>query len=231
MDWHTLSGPCKPGWPDLLAPTPLAPDGHPDLSGMWAIDAQGFSESLDDYLDGGVSMRLWAQAVIAERQMNGAGAVPTARCLPPSIPMHVIGTIAHPMKIVQQHSLIAILYEYFGEFRQVFLDGRSLPGALNPTWLGYSVGRWDGNELIVDSTGFNGKIWLDTVGHPVTDALQVEERFRRRDFGHLKLQITIDDRQAYAKPWTVTMKMHLVTQGDLLEYVCNENERDVAHTR
>jgi hypothetical protein len=95
--------------------------------------------------------------------------------------------------------------------------------------LGYSVGRWDGNELIVDSTGFNGKIWLDTVGHPARDALHVKERFRR-DFG-LELQITIDDRQAYAKPWTVAMKMHLVTQGDLLEYVCNENEGDVARTR
>jgi hypothetical protein len=198
---------------------------------MWAIDAKGFSEGLADYLDGGLPMQMWAQALTDERQTNGAAATPTARCLPPGIPMHAVSTIAHPLKIAQRQDLTVILYEYFGEFRQVFLDGRLVPKEPNPTWLGYSIGRWSGSELVVDSIGFNGKIWLDTAGHPATDALHIIESFRRRDYGHLELRMTIDDQQAYTVPWTVTMKMHLVSEGDLLEYVCNENERDALHTR
>jgi len=145
--------------------------------------------------------------------------------------MHALSTVAHPLKIVQEPSLIVILYEYFGEFRQVFLDGRTLEKDPNPTWLGYSIGRWDGNDLVVASSGFNGQIWLDTPGHPATDALHITERFQRRDYGHLTVRMTIDDPQAYTKPWTATISMHLVTTGDLLEYVCNENEKDAPHTR
>jgi hypothetical protein len=137
----------------------------------------------------------------------------------------------HPIKIIQQPNLVVLLCEYFGEFRQVFLDGRTLAKDPNPTWMGYSVGRWDGNVLIVDSTGFNGKIWLDTPGHPATDALHITERFERPDSGHLEVQLTIDDPQAYTKPWTVRLEMHLLPDGDLLEYVCNENEKDAPHVR
>ena len=162
---------------------------------------------------------------------NVAAGTPTARCLPPGIPMHTLSTIAHPLKIVQQPSLIVILYEYFGEFHQIFLDGRTLEKDPNPTWLGYSIGRWDGRDLVVDSSGFNGKIWLDTPGHPATDALHISERFHRLDYGHLTVRMTIDVRQAYTKPWTVTVNMHLVTTGDLLEYVFNENEKDAPHSR
>jgi len=221
----------KDGKPDLSAPTPRAPDGKPDLGGVWMMNAKGFSEGLADYVDGGLPLQLWAQALTDERGANGAGRVPTARCLPPGIPMLASSTIAHPLKIVQQQSLVVMMYEYFGEFRQVFLDGRSLPHEPNPTWLGYSVGRWDGDKLTVDSTGFNGKFWLDTPGNPATDALHITERYQRPDYGHLELQMTIDDRQAYTKPWTFTMRMHLITDGDLYEYVCNENERDGAHNR
>lgn len=195
------------------------------------MDAKGFSEGLADYVDGGLPLQMWAQALTDERGANGAAGVPTARCLPPGIPMLSTSTIAHPLKIVQQEGLVVMLYEYFGEFRQVFLDGRSLPHEPNSTWLGYSVGRWDGDKLIIDSAGFNGKIWLDTPGHPATDALRITETYQRPDYGHLELRMTIDDRQAYTKPWTVAMKMHLVTTGDLYEYVCNENEKDAAHAR
>ena len=145
--------------------------------------------------------------------------------------MQAIATIAHPLKIVQSSTLIVILYEYFGEFRQIFLDGRTLESNPNPTWSGYSTGRWDDKVLVADSSGFNGKIWLDTVGHPATDALHITERFQRRSYGHLAVRMTIDDPQAYTKPWTATINTHLVTTGDLLEYVCNENERDVRHSR
>jgi hypothetical protein len=226
------SGPkTKDGRIDLKAPVPLAADGEPDLSGLWAIDAKGFSESLSDYVPGGLPMQLWAQALLDERQLTGAGGVPTARCLPPSIPMLIIGTIAHPMKIIQQRGSITMLYEYFGGFRQVYLDGRKSIKDPNPTWMGYSTGFWNGKDLVVETTGFNGRIWLGTAGHPATDALHLSERFTRVDYGHMTVRMTIDDPQAYTKPWTAVVKMHLVTEGDLIEYVCNENERDTAHTR
>jgi hypothetical protein len=218
--------------PDLAAPTPRAVNGKPDFSGIWAIDAKGFSEGLNGYLGGRqLPMRLWAQALTEERQANGAPGTPTGRCLPPGIPMLAIGSIEHPFKIIQQPNLVVILYEYFGEFRQIFLDSRMPARDLNPTWLGYSTGRWDGDSLVVDSSGFNGKIWLDTGGDPATEALRITERFERTDYGHLNLQMTIDDPQAYTKAWTVTLHMHLVTTGDLFEYVCNENERDARHVR
>ena len=124
---------------------------------------------------------------------------------------------------------MVILYEFFGENRQIFLDGRLLSRDPEPTWLGYSVGRWEGDALVVDSTGFNGKTWLDGAGHPSTEALHITERFRRRDFGHLDLQLTIEDPKAYKKPWTVAVPLHLFTEGELLEFVCNENEADVKH--
>jgi hypothetical protein len=221
----------KDGYVDLAAAAPVAADGNSDLSGIWAIDAKGFSEGLADYTAGGLPMQQWAEAVVSGRGSNGGAATPTARCLPPGIPMNLLSTIVHPLKIVQQPSLIVILYEYFGEFRQIFLDGRRPEKDPNPTWLGYSIGRWDGKDLIVDSSGFNGKIWLDTAGHPATDALHITERFQRRNYGHLTVRMTIDDPQAYRKPWTVMINMHLVTAGDLLEYVCNENEKDARHSR
>jgi hypothetical protein len=127
--------------------------------------------------------------------------------------------------------MVVILYEAFGAYRHVFLDGRRLPVDANPTWLGYSVGRWDGDTLVVESTGFNGKTWLDQTGHPTTDALHVIERYRRRDFGHMDLQITVDDPKAYTKPWTINEPMALLPDSDLIEYVCNENEKDLKHLR
>jgi hypothetical protein len=137
--------------------------------------------------------------------------------------------VAHPLKIIQEPGLLVILNEFFGAVRQIFLDGRTLAKDANPTWLGYSIGKWEGDVLVVDSTGFNGKTWLDAVGHPSTDALHITERFRRGDFAHLDLQVTIDDPKAYVKPWTVTMPLHLFPDAELLEFVCNENEGDVKH--
>jgi hypothetical protein len=123
-----------------------------------------------------------------------------------------------------------ILYEAQEQFRQIFLDGRTLPKDPNPTWLGYSVGRWDGDNLVVDTIGFNGKTWLDNrAGHPSTDALHITEQFRRRDFGHLDLTLTIDDPKAYTQPWTVKETMQISPDTELLEFVCNENEKDLKH--
>jgi hypothetical protein len=125
--------------------------------------------------------------------------------------------------------MVVILYEAVHSFRQIFTDGRPLPKDPNPTWLGYSIGRWDGDTFVVETAGFNDKGWLDNGGHPATDALHVTERFRRRDFGHMEIQFTIDDPKAYTKPWNVTMPLALLPDTELLEYICNENNKDLEH--
>ena len=225
----------KDGKPNLDAPAPRKSDGKPDLSGIWTGDyeyakryvrADQVADLAADFKPGEFPIQPWAEALSKERTTGGL-AWPAAHCLPPGIPMLDLGAAIHPLKIIQEPGLVIILYEFFGENRQIFLDGRSLSNDADPTWLGYSVGRWEGDVLVVDSTGFNGKTWIDVAGHPSTDALHITERFRRRDFGHLDLQVTIDDPKAYTKPWTVTMPLHLFPDADLLEFVCNENEGDV----
>jgi len=116
-----------------------------------------------------------------------------------------------------------------GAYRQIFTDGRQLPKDPNPTWWGYSVGRWEGDKLVVQSAGFNDRSWLDFSGHPHTEELHVTERFRRRDFGHIQLQVTFEDAKTFAKPVTISLGVNLVPDNEMLEYVCNENERDSAH--
>ena len=109
------------------------------------------------------------------------------------------------------------------------MDGRGLPKDPNPTWQGYSVGRWDGDTLVVDSIGFNDKSMVGRPGYPHTEALRVTERYRRRDFGHIDLQMTIDDPKAYTRSWTIHTELVLEADTELLEYVCNENEKSRQH--
>lgn len=224
----------RDGKPNLLAPVPRTVDGRPDLSGIWQLDKNPFkylNNITADFNPGESPTQPWAEALTKER-MTGAQASesPAARCLPPGIPILDSSSAAgYPLKIVQGPKLVVVLYEAMSQFRQVFLDGRPLPKDPNPTWLGYSVGRWEGDALVIETTGFNGKTWLDVAGHPSTDALHVTERFRRPDFGHLELQLTIDDPKAYTRPWTVTQAMQLAADTELLEYVCNENEKDLQH--
>ena len=223
----------KDGKPDLSAPAPRKPDGKPDLSGIWQGDQQNrkYGSGLGlavDFKPGEFPIQPWAEELSKERTAGGRD-WPPAHCLPPSVPSLDSSAAVDPLKIIQEPDLVVILYEVFGQVRQIFLDGRTLPRDPNPTWLGYSVGRWDGDTLVVDTTGFNGKTWLDVAGHPETEALHLTERFRRRDFGHLDLQITIDDPKAYTKPWSVEMPMQLFADTELMEYVCNENEKDSKH--
>jgi hypothetical protein len=124
---------------------------------------------------------------------------------------------------------MVILYEVDNTHRQIYTDGRKLPADPQPSWLGYSVGRWEGDTLVVDSAGFNDKSWLDGRGHPHSEGLRVQERFHRRDFGHMDLSLTIDDPQMYTKPWTIKVTELLVPDSDVLESVCNENEKDIVH--
>jgi hypothetical protein len=133
-----------------------------------------------------------------------------------------------PFKIIQTSAVILILHEEFNHYRQVFMDGRGFPKDMNPTWFGYSLGKWDGDTLVVDSRGFNDKSWLDDPGHPHTEELHVTEKYTRRDFGHLEVQITIDDPKAYTRPWTVNARFDLLPDSELIENIC-ENERDAVH--
>ena len=143
--------------------------------------------------------------------------------------MPIVEIAPAPYKILQTPRMIAMLYERDTTFRQVYTDGRKLPEDPQPTWLGYSVGKWDGDSLVVDTTGFNDRGWLDARGHTHSEALHITERFHRLDFGHMEVQMTIDDPQTYHRPFTIKLKQHLLPDTDVLEAFCAENERDLPH--
>jgi hypothetical protein len=236
LDYRVPGVPRTPsGQVDLNAPVPKAADGKPDLSGIWESAPEYFYNLANDLKAGDVIMQPWAKAVQADREAKLHQDDPLARCMPPGVPRIDMSTpdAPHPFKIVQTPTLVVLLYETSSNstFRQVFLDGRPLPKDAQPTWLGYSIGRWDGGTLVVDTTGFNGLSWTDTTkGHPQTSAAHVTERFTRRDFGHLEIDITIDDPKAYTKPWSAKVPAKLLPDTDLIETYC-ENEKDQAHKR
>ena len=226
--WPKHQDPAVPrtpdGKPDLSAPTPRASDGKPDLTGVWVVTNGSFDLAWD--LKPG-EMLPWAAALFKQREANFRRDTDGIACLPPG-PKAAIGVGGFPIKIIQNSGLVVILHEYDTIFRQVFTDGRALPQDPNPTWMGYSVGRWEGDTLIVTTAGFNDRTTIDLAGHPHTEALRTTERFHRRDLGHLDVQITFDDPKAYTRPWTLPMEFALVPDQDLMEYVC-ENERDAKH--
>ena len=216
------------GKPNLTAPAPRALDGHPDLSGIWeAISVKHLENIAADMKPDDIPYQPWAKALV-ESRADGAHAreESNANCLPPGVPK--TAAAPPPWKIIQMPNQIAILHEALTLWRQIFTDGRQFAADLNPSWLGYSIGKWDGDTLVVESRGFNGKTWLDQAGNPTTEALHVTERFRRRNIGALEVQVTIDDPMAYTRPWTVTEQFQLMTTGDLLETIC-ENNRDLEH--
>jgi hypothetical protein len=145
----------------------------------------------------------------------------------PTIPIQ--GLVPAPFKLVQTPRLTLVLYEADTVYRQIFSDGRALPPDPQPSWLGYSVGKWVGDSFVVDTVGFNDKAPLDIMGHPRSEALRLTETFRRRDFGHMDVQLTIDDPKIYTKPVTILVKYRLLPDTELLEGFCNENEKDLAH--
>jgi hypothetical protein len=225
------------GKPNLSAPAPKTPDGKPDLSGVWDAGEQQslYGAYASHFMDLAVDLKPeeapfqpWAKALSQQRQDNLHKDDPLARCLPPGVPR--INTIG-AFKIVQTPRLVIVLYETTANsaFRQIFTDGRPLPKDPQPTWLGYSVGTWEGDVLKVDTIGFNDRGWIDTgIGHPQTEALHVIERFRRSNFGNMEIAITIDDPKAYTKPWTGNLKVHLLPDTDILETTC-ENSRGTEH--
>jgi len=216
------------GAPNLSAPAPKTADGKPSLEGIWEPDGIKYLINIAaDLKPADVPFQPEAAAIYKMRRENNGQEDPDARCLPSGMPRK--DAITSPYKILQSPGLIAFLYESRTTFRQVFTDGRTLPKDPQPSWDGYSVGHWEGDTLVVETRGMNGHTWLDSNGHPLSDAMHLTERFRRPDFGHLEIEITIDDPKMYTKPWTVKENPHLLVDTDLIEYVCTENEKDLKH--
>jgi len=209
------------GKPDLSAPTPRMASGKPDFSGLWRTDNSG-SAALGKAMDA-IKPQPWALALAKKRSEELFKDSPGVLCLPPG-PMVDLGVD----KVVQTPNLMLMLFE--GTlYREVFLDGRELPRDPNPDWMGYWLGRWENDTLVVESAGFNDRTWLDGEGHPHTEALRVTERFRRPDFGHLEVLKTLTDPGALPEPWVIPFKFEFDADTEYLEYVCNENERDLKH--
>jgi len=236
------------GKPNLAAKPPHARDGHPDLSGIWHPEAapleqrkryfgpdgiNGLGEDdadipfvniLDGYKPSEVAMTPAAEAVRRARAGEPGNA---AQCQPWGMPM--VDTLPSPYRIVQTPGMTYILYEENMSHREIFTDGRKHTPDPQPTWLGYSVGRWEGDTFVVDSVGFNDRAPMDAMGHPHSERLKITERFRRVDFGHIELQLAFDDPAFYTKPFSVKLGLYLLPDTDLIESFCSENEQDVRH--
>jgi hypothetical protein len=230
--WEPFKTPNVPrlanGKLDTAAPAPKTKDGKPDLSGIWQPNGIKYLINIAaDLKAADVPMQPWAADLYKQRMATNGKDDPDAKCLPSSMPRK--DAISSPYRLIQLPDEIVFLYESRTTFRQIFLDGRPLPKDAQPAWDGYSIGHWDGDTLVVETSGFNDLSWLDSNGHPHTDALHLTEKFHRKDFGHLEIQITIDDPKAYTKPWAVTEVVNYLPDSELIEYVCNENEKDFVH--
>ena len=224
------------GKPILTAKAPRTADGKPDLSGIW-VRKEGesappnnaqFAYRLSWFMPKGaeIPLRPAAEAIFKERAAREGGGRPSEHCLPHGVPAAMMPPV--PFKIVQTPGLTLILFEDFVDYRQIFTDGRQHPATMNPAWYGYSVGHWDDDAFVVETAGFNDQSWLDGLGLPHSEDLRVTERFERDTVGHMQMKATIDDPKMYTKPWSATLQFNLTAQGELLEYVC-ENEKDLIH--
>jgi len=225
--WLTYPTPGMPrtadGKPNLAAPAPRTPDGKPDLTGVWLrMSAYGRDVAVDLKP---AEIQPWARALV-ERRMEDLGIDHMSHLCLPWGPNY--STSQRRAKIVQTPGLILILDEDL-TYRQIYLDGRPLETKPHPSWMGYSVGRWEGDTLVVESFGFNDRTWLDAIGHPHTEALRTIERYRRTDFGHMDIEVTLSDPGAYTRPWTVPLRAELTADTELLETVCNESPSQREH--
>ena len=235
LDYRTPGIPRTPdGKPNLTAPAPKMPDGKPDLSGLWRVvraDARPGRPlyDLSTIVPGGIQMTPEAEKITAERapfDSKARAIEPKPNCLPqgPVLDDYDIGS-----RLVQTPTLLLQLMDWNKAYRIVYLDGRSLPTVLEPTWDGYSVGHWDKDTLVVETIGLNGKPWMDIHGHPTSESTKVTERYHRDDFGHLTLQITVEDPTLYTKPWTATFNKVFVADTEMLDQICAEGEKDIKH--
>jgi hypothetical protein len=211
---------------NLDAPAPKTPDGKPDLSGTWLTRGIYIGDIAKD-LKEPPPMQPWAAELYKHRRDTESKEDPTGWCVVGGVPRST--AVPYPFKIINSPGMVVILYEAVHSYRQIFADGRALPTNPNPQWFGYSVGKWEGDTFVVSSIGFNDNVWLDNFGHPAGEALKVTEKFRRKDFGHLDVEVTIDDPKTYTRPWTVTLPLVYQPDSELIEYMCTENNKDVPH--
>lgn len=231
------------GKPNLSAPAPRTPDGKPDFSGIWQLEPRSACPALgcqvdyrpgEEFLDlganlkGGLPYQPWAAAVVKERSAELGKDDPVGYCKPGGAVR--ILTFPPYRKFLQLPDLFVILSERDVTYRQVFLDGRPLPDDPTPTFNGYSIGRWEGDTLVVQTNGLREGTWLDRRGSPISEAAKMIERFRRVNFGRLEIDLTIDDPKVYTRPWTVTLRQRIVLDTELLDYYCTDNERSTLHT-
>jgi hypothetical protein len=231
----------KDGSVNLAAPVPPRVNGHPDLTGVWAAECSLYGKDtcftqglLFDLAKGlkpeEVQMTPWAAGISALRISREHVDDPRSHCLPGGVPR--INFSGGPFKILQTPAEAVFLYEASNglTFRQVFTDGRPDPASEVPSWLGYSVGRWEGDTFVVETSGFKDGGWLDTSkGRPHSDALHVTERFHRTDFGHIEMAITINDPKAFLKPWTAKTILHFQPDTELLESFCDAQDKSMEH--
>jgi hypothetical protein len=237
------------GSPNLNAPAPRAADGKPDLSGIWsnvrapagqrgananAAPPPGDGPPVAQFgnvgagFKEGLPFHPWAAELVKKRMADNSKDNPDAHCLPMGFMQ--FHTHPQPRKIIQTPAVTIIIYEANHGLRQIFTDGRPLPGKeADPWWYGYSVGKWEGDTLVVTTTGFLDRdpLWLDVRGSPLTEAATVTERFRRPDFGNLEIEVTIDDPKSYTKPWTVKLNQRIMADTELIEFICED--RDATH--
>jgi hypothetical protein len=243
------------GKPNLTGPAPRTADGKPDLSGVWqytrpvgsaapAPTAQPASATNDivplavrlsqfwnlgaSFPDG-LPFQPWAAELHRQRVASNSKDNPDAHCLP--LGLMQLHTHGQPRKMVQTPGVIVIIYEANAGLRQIFTDGRPQPKDVEPWWFGYSTGKWEGDTLAVETTNLRDLGWLDVEGSPITTSGRILERFRRIDYGHLEIEVTIDDPKAYTKPWTVTVHQRIMPDTDLIEFICQENNKDGPHLR
>ncbi len=238
----------KDGRPNLSAPAPRV-NGKPDLSGIWLAESAPVEEIQQFLLPGGINglgeelpskyfFNFFADFPSGQEPLQPAARAllekgsqsdgrPATLCPLPTLPLENL--IPVPYKIVQTPRIMMVLYEDTTIFRQIFTDGRELPSNPQPSWMGYSTGKWAGGTFVAETVGFNDKGSLDIVGHPRSESLRLRESFRRRDYGHLEVQITVDDPKTYTKPVTIRVNHRLLPDTELIESFCSENEKDLAH--
>jgi len=240
---------------DMSAATPRMADGKPDFSGIWTtgetngrrtedpanpnkgqspddasrITGSRHMQDIGVDLPGGLPYQPWLVPIVQERTANLAKDDPHIKCLPDNF-LRAYG-LPHLLKFVHTPNLLAVLDEMNAGYRQVFTDARPLPEDPTPSWQGYSSGKWSGDTLVIDTIGLRDDTWIDWNGSVLTQAAKVREQMRRPDFGHLEIQVTVDDPKAYTKPWTVTLKQRIVVDTELIDEICLENEQSLKHMK
>jgi hypothetical protein len=233
------------GSPNLEAPAPKTADGKSDFSGMWiarevlpcdskergvqCVELPLTPQVVDIALGlkEGLPYQPWAAELVKRRAKELGVNDPHTHCLPPNFPR--AWSFPESQKILQMPGLLVVLHEFNASYRQIFFDGRTFPEDMTPAWSGYSVGHWEGDRLVVESRGFRDDGWLDIKGNPLTDAATVTERIRRPNYGNLEIQVTVNDPKAYTQPWTITLHEKIVLDTEMMDFMCLENEKDVAH--